>query len=152
MARRLRPFVIVAHSYYEEDPRVRRQAESILASGRPVDVVALRREGDEPVGDVDGVRVHRMDVQRHQGAGLVTYLAEYVRFWLAAAGFLARSQPARRSSPPAAMAWARPRQPPFPLSAGTRPTPTRLSLSPGLVVSYCSDCQRCDASAEQCLV
>jgi glycosyltransferase involved in cell wall biosynthesis len=94
-ARRLRPFVLVAHSYYEEDPRVRRQAEAIAASGRPVDVIALRREGDPPAGVVDGVRVHRMDVQRHQGAGLGTYLGEYLRFFLAAGAFLARRQPVR---------------------------------------------------------
>ena len=91
-----RPFVLVTHSYYEEDPRVRRQAEAILAAGRPVDVIALRRPGDPPDGDVAGVRVYRLDVQRHQGAGLGTYLAEYLAFFVRVALALVRAQPRRR--------------------------------------------------------
>ncbi len=94
--RRRRPFVLVTHSYYEEDPRVRRQAEAILASGRPVDVISLRRPDDDAEGDVAGVRVHRLDVQRHQGAGLGTYLAEYLAFFVRAALALVRAEPRRR--------------------------------------------------------
>lgn len=93
---RLRPIVLVTHSYYEEDPRVRRQAEAILAAGRPVDVIALRRPGDDAEGHVGGVRVRRLDVQRHQGAGLGTYLAEYVAFFVRVAWTLIRAQPRRR--------------------------------------------------------
>lgn len=91
-----RPIVLVTHSYYEEDPRVRRQAEAILASGRPVDVISLRRPDHEAAGDVAGVRVRRLDVQRHQGAGLGTYLSEYMTFFLRVAWALIRSQPRRR--------------------------------------------------------
>lgn len=90
------PFVLVSHSYYEEDPRVRRQAEAILAAGRPVDVIALRRPGDASEGEVAGVRVRRLDVQRHQGAGLGTYLAEYMAFFVRVALALVRAQPRRR--------------------------------------------------------
>ena len=36
---------MLTHSYYEEDPRVRREAEALAAAGRPVDVFALRRPG-----------------------------------------------------------------------------------------------------------
>lgn len=75
---------MLVHSYYEEDPRVRREAESLLAHGRPVDVFALRRPGDGPTGEIEGVRLYRIDVQRHQGAGLGTYLAEYLAFFVRA--------------------------------------------------------------------
>ena len=92
---RRRPVVLVTHSYYEEDPRVRREAEAILATGRPVDVIALRRPEDGPEGDVAGVRVWRLDVQRHQGAGLGTYLAEYLAFFVRVAWTLVRHQPRR---------------------------------------------------------
>ncbi|MES2210116.1 MAG: glycosyltransferase family 4 protein [Chloroflexota bacterium] len=91
-----RPFVLVTHSYYEEDPRVRRQAEAIVAAGRPVDVIALRRPDDAPEGEVAGVRVRRLDVQRHQGAGIGTYLAEYLGFFIRVAWTLIRAQPRRR--------------------------------------------------------
>jgi glycosyltransferase involved in cell wall biosynthesis len=76
---------MLTHSYYEEDPRVRREAEALVAAGRPVDVYALRQPGDGRTAEVAGVTVHRLDVQRHQGAGLATYLREYLSF-LARAG------------------------------------------------------------------
>src|SRR3954449_12442869 len=71
---------MLTHSYYEEDPRVRREAESLVRSGRPVEVFALRRDDDRPEGELDGVTIHRLDVQRHQGAGIGRYLAEYMSF------------------------------------------------------------------------
>jgi len=71
---------MLVHAYYDEDPRVRREAESLVAAGRPVDVFGLRRDGDAPHGVLDGVTVHRLDVRRHQGAGLGTYLFEYLAF------------------------------------------------------------------------
>jgi len=89
------PVAMLTHSYYEEDPRVRREAETLAAAGHPVDVFALRQPGDEPVGEIDGVRVVRLDVQRHQGAGLGTYLLEYARFFVTAGLALARAH-ARR--------------------------------------------------------
>lgn len=75
-----RPVAMLTHSYYEEDPRVRREAEALVAAGRPVDVYGLRRPGDDATALIDGVRLHRVDVQRHQGAGVATYLREYLAF------------------------------------------------------------------------
>jgi len=69
---------MLTHSYYEEDPRVRREAEALVAAGRAVDVYGLRRPGDDAEGLIDGVRLHRIDVQRHQGAGVGTYVREYL--------------------------------------------------------------------------
>jgi glycosyltransferase involved in cell wall biosynthesis len=87
---------MLTHSYYEEDPRVRREAESLVAAGRPVDVFALRRPGDPADGEVDGVRLHRLDVQRHQGASLPVYVREYLDFFVRATLALVRAQPRRR--------------------------------------------------------
>ena len=75
---------MVTHSYYEEDPRVRREAEAVVAAGRAVDVYALRRPDDPATEVLDGVTVRRLGVQRHQGAGLGTYLREYLVFLLRA--------------------------------------------------------------------
>jgi glycosyltransferase involved in cell wall biosynthesis len=80
--------LMVVHSYYDEDPRVRREAEALVAAGRPVIVIALRRPLDPAHGALAGVEIRRIDVQRHQGAGLPTYLLEYVTFGLRA-GWLA---------------------------------------------------------------
>jgi glycosyltransferase involved in cell wall biosynthesis len=87
---------MLTHSYYEEDPRVRREAESLVRAGRPVEVFALRREGDPAKGELEGVRIHRLDVQRHQGAGLVRYLREYLSFGLRAAVAAAGAHPRAR--------------------------------------------------------
>ena len=58
---------MLTHSYYEEDPRVRREAEAVVASGRPVDVFALRRPDDPPDEILDGVTVRRLDVAAPPG-------------------------------------------------------------------------------------
>jgi glycosyltransferase involved in cell wall biosynthesis len=71
---------MVVHSYYDEDPRVRREAESLVDAGHAVDVFALRREGDSLEEVVAGVHVRRLGVQRHQGAGIRVYLREYLSF------------------------------------------------------------------------
>src|SRR4029453_7628384 len=77
-----RPVLMIVHAYYEEDPRVRRQAESLVAAGRPVLVLSLRRP-ELPAEDVlEGVHVRRLDEQRHQGAGLGPYLGEAGAFLL----------------------------------------------------------------------
>ena len=93
---RRRPVAMVVHSYYEEDPRVRREAEAVRAAGRGVDVFSLRRDGDPAEGVLNGVRVHRLDVQRHQGAGIGTYLLEYADFMARAAIALTRAHGRRR--------------------------------------------------------
>ena len=72
-----RPICMIVHAYYEEDPRVRREAESLLAAGWEVDVFALQHPGDPATGVIEGVNLRRLPVRRHQGAGLPVYLMEY---------------------------------------------------------------------------
>jgi hypothetical protein len=81
---------------HEEDPRVRREAESLVASGRPVTVYALRRPADPVAEELAGVDVRRIDVQRHQGAALATYTAEYVAFMTRAGWRVWRDHRTRR--------------------------------------------------------
>ncbi|MHB8959125.1 MAG: glycosyltransferase [Candidatus Limnocylindrales bacterium] len=91
-----RPVAMVVHSYYEEDPRVRREAEAVRAAGRAVEVFSLRREGDPPAGELNGVHIHRINVQRHQGASIGTYLREYADFMVRAGLALTRAHARRR--------------------------------------------------------
>jgi glycosyltransferase involved in cell wall biosynthesis len=91
-----RPVAMLVHAYYDEDPRVRREAESLVAAGRPVDVFGLRRDNDPSAGALAGVTVHRLDVRRHQGASLPTYLVEYVAFLVRASWALIRAHRRRR--------------------------------------------------------
>ncbi|HKB28110.1 MAG TPA: glycosyltransferase family 4 protein [Candidatus Limnocylindrales bacterium] len=87
---------ILSHSYYEEDPRVRRQAESLAAAGWRVDVFGLQRPGDPRRSRLAGVEIHHLGVQRHQGAGPATYLAEYLAFFVRAAFALSGAAIRRR--------------------------------------------------------
>ena len=87
----VRPVCMIVHAYYEEDPRVRREAESLVAAGRPVDVFALRRPADAESGELAGVRIRRLNVQRHQGAGIKTYLLEYGSFLVRSAVAVTRA-------------------------------------------------------------
>jgi glycosyltransferase involved in cell wall biosynthesis len=87
---------MLVHSYYEEDPRVRREAEAVAATGREVDVFALRRPGDPRSEALAGVNLRRLNVQRHQGAGIGTYLREYLAFLFRAGWALTRAHRRRR--------------------------------------------------------
>jgi glycosyltransferase involved in cell wall biosynthesis len=87
---------MVVHSYYEEDPRVRREAETLVRGGHVVDVFALRAPGMPKVEVIDGVTLHRLGVARHQGASLATYIAEYAAFTARAAFALAAAHRRRR--------------------------------------------------------
>jgi glycosyltransferase involved in cell wall biosynthesis len=75
-----RPVCMIVHAYYEEDPRVRREAKTLIAAGWEVDVFGLRRPGESSSAIVGGVNLHRLPVGRHQGASLPVYLAEYAAF------------------------------------------------------------------------
>jgi glycosyltransferase involved in cell wall biosynthesis len=81
---------MIVHANYEEDSRVRREAEALVQAGWEVDVFGLRRPGEAPSAVIEGVNLRRLPVRRHQGAGLPVYLAEYgaflVRSLWAAAG------------------------------------------------------------------
>jgi len=86
---------IVTHSVFEEDPRIRREAEALVEAGWEVDVFALRGPGD-PNGAGAGIRIVPIDVGRHQGAGLATYLAEYGSFLVRSGWALAHAHRRRR--------------------------------------------------------
>lgn len=82
---------MLLHAHYEEDPRVRKEAEAIVAAGLEVDVFALRAPGQPAEVTINGVSLTRLPVQRHQGAGIAVYLREYTSFALRAAIALRRA-------------------------------------------------------------
>jgi glycosyltransferase involved in cell wall biosynthesis len=90
-----RRICLVAHAYYEEDARVRRQAETLARQGWEVQVFGLRRPDDPPASTIEGVELERLNVRRHQGAGVRTYLTEYLAFF-ARAGLAATRAHRRR--------------------------------------------------------
>ncbi len=73
--------LMVVHSYYLDDTRVRREAEALIDAGFLVDVICLN-EGDE-VGfeEYNGVRIHRCNIGRSTKRTKVSYISEYVSFF-----------------------------------------------------------------------
>jgi glycosyltransferase involved in cell wall biosynthesis len=81
---------IVAHSYYPQDPRVRREARVAVASGYDVEAVVLRRTGESSTEYIDGVHVRRLPIEHRSGAAKLYMVVEYVRFTLHAGWVIAR--------------------------------------------------------------
>jgi glycosyltransferase involved in cell wall biosynthesis len=77
----LRKACMVVHSFYPDDPRVRREAEALLDAGWVVDVICLRGENERATETQGRSHIYRLPVGRHRGAGIGTYLAEYGTFF-----------------------------------------------------------------------
>jgi glycosyltransferase involved in cell wall biosynthesis len=86
---------MLVHAYYPSDVRVRREAEALSSAGYDVDVVCLRRKGRTgQAGEarserINGVRVHRLPLERKRG-GKLRYFFEYALLTLLGSLKLAR--------------------------------------------------------------
>jgi len=78
--------LMIAYSYYEQDPRVIREAEAAVDGGFDVDFLALRKEGSAPTEVVRGVHVFRLNQAKYRGGGHFRYLIEYLKFFLKCLG------------------------------------------------------------------
>jgi glycosyltransferase involved in cell wall biosynthesis len=62
---------------YPQDPRVRNEAQSLVAAGHSVEVIAPRSPGQPVREEIGGVAVRRFPVFRLRGRGALTILVEY---------------------------------------------------------------------------
>jgi len=74
--------LMVVHSYYEDDTRVRREAEALTRAGYSVDIVALRKPGQYREEELSGVSVRRINVGRSESRGKLSYIFEYLNFFI----------------------------------------------------------------------
>ena len=89
MASRPGPIVMIAYTYYPWDPRVAREAETLVRMGREVHVVCARDDGERPSDVVNGVTVHRVPLSVRRGSPGV-YAMQYASFFALAARELRR--------------------------------------------------------------
>jgi len=75
---------MVAYSFYESDNRVMRYAETLAARGDAVEVISLRRSGQEKTGIIQGVRVCRVQERTRNEKGKLSYLLRILAFFLRA--------------------------------------------------------------------
>lgn len=80
---------MIVQNYYQVDPRVRRKADSLVAHGYEVDVIALREAGRAHVYRQDGVTVYTVPLAKKR-AGRLRYVYEYLAFWVLACMVLVR--------------------------------------------------------------
>lgn len=83
---------MLLHGYYLPDPRVRREAETLVEAGHTVDVLALHEEGEPASEVINGVRVIRVPLMRHRSSGQGVYILEYLAFMFLASLQLIRMQ------------------------------------------------------------
>ena len=74
--------LMIAYTNYRTDPRVIREAEAAVSAGFTVDFIALRREGDPSVENVNGVRVVHLNQTRYRGGGNLRYIFSYLEFFV----------------------------------------------------------------------
>ncbi len=74
---------MVVHAYYPVgETRVQREALALVDHGYEVDVICLRKDGESPRAEEDGIQIYRLPVKRYRAGGLVVQLFEYLAFFV----------------------------------------------------------------------
>ena len=87
---------MVAYTLYEMDNRVRRYAEALAKQGAEVDVYALKKPGQPDTGELNGVRIHRIQTRVHNEKSPFTYLAKLLLFLLRSSVALTKNSMRKR--------------------------------------------------------
>lgn len=82
---------MLAYAFYESDTRILQYATALAERGDIVDVIALRRSGDQPEFEtLNGVNVYRIQERTVNERGLFSYAHRIMRFALRSARLLRR--------------------------------------------------------------
>ncbi len=79
---------MVNYSFYENDGRVKRYAETLAARGDRVDVISLRKKGQPSFEVIKNVNVYRIQGRVPDEKGKLSYLERVVRFLIHSSLFL----------------------------------------------------------------
>lgn len=79
---------MLAYTFYEQDNRVRRYAETLAKRGDHVDVIALRKRGQNLMGELNNVNILRLQKRILNEKGKMTYLFRLLKFLLLSFIFL----------------------------------------------------------------
>jgi glycosyltransferase involved in cell wall biosynthesis len=81
---------MVTYSFYENDGRVKRYAETLAHEGWQVDVISLRNVGQSRFEAINGVDVHRIQERVRDEKNKWSYCLRLLRFFVHSAMFLSR--------------------------------------------------------------
>ena len=87
---------MVAYTLYERDNRVRRYAEALAKQGAEVDVYSLKHPGQSDLGELNGVRIHRIQTRVHNEKFALTYLAKLLLFLIRSSAALTKNNMKKR--------------------------------------------------------
>ena len=83
---------MLTYSFYENDGRVKRYAETLASRGDQVDIVSLRNPGQSSREIINGVNVNRIQERVPDEKGKFSYFAKLIRFLIHSALFLSKRQ------------------------------------------------------------
>lgn len=72
---------IIRHAYFPDDPRDRKQAFALLEAGHTVDIICLKKVGQDVREIINGLNVFRIPLA-HRRSGIVRYFIEYTLSFL----------------------------------------------------------------------
>jgi glycosyltransferase involved in cell wall biosynthesis len=81
---------MLVYSFYENDNRVMRYAETLARRGDQVDVVALRKEDTAAYEQIRGVNVFRIQKRLVDEKGRLSYLIKILKFFIKSAFFVTK--------------------------------------------------------------
>lgn len=81
---------MISYSFYESDARVARYAETLVRRGDHVDVISLRREGQDKCGDINGVHVFRIQKRERNEKGKLSFLGRLLKFFIYSSVFVGK--------------------------------------------------------------
>ena len=82
---------MVAYTYYEQDNRVRRYAEALAKRGDSVDAIVLKAQGQSDIGELNGVRIYRIQKRNDNERLPTTYLFKLLLFMVRSAFLLTKN-------------------------------------------------------------
>src|SRR5262245_51762322 len=81
---------MLTYSFYENDGRVKRYAETLASRGDQVDIVSIKKTGQSFFERIKGVNVYRIQERIPDEKGKMSYLGRLLRFLVHSAFFLSR--------------------------------------------------------------
>ena len=78
---------MLTYSFYENDGRVKRYAETLARRGDHVDIVALKKPGQADFEVINAVNVYRIQTRTPDEKGKLSYFVKLFRFLLHSAWF-----------------------------------------------------------------
>jgi len=87
---------MIAYTFYQSDPRVRREAEALASRGDSVDFICVEDPKRRSEEQLMGVRLYPLKVSRYQGGSTLRYLFIYLSFLIRSAALVTRLHFKRR--------------------------------------------------------